>query len=94
MSKIKTQTDSFFISNEGEWTSWDLNDGYSTGIIFTYKGMIYLYYQPESDDCPFSASARIIHNRKIYDLSTRQKVTKLGWIRIAKKWAKEVRAEK
>lgn len=94
MAKIKTNENSFACSYLGEFTDWDYNSkyGYSKGICVTRLGIIELYYQFKSEDFDVEnyATARVIHNRRIYDLRTNDKITSLGWTRIAKKWAKNI----
>ncbi len=71
------------------YTSW--NDGaegeYATGHCYTKQGIIELYRQ---DD--FS-QAIIIHNGRMYSLNINESITKLGLVRIAKKWAREKREQ-
>lgn len=95
MSKVRTNEDNYACSHLGEFTNWSYNSlyGYSNGTCITKLGIINLYYEFESEDFGGSANyatARIVHNGRIYDLRTHDKVTSLGWTRITKKWAKNI----
>ena len=94
MGKIKIEKSSFALSCMGEWTTWDKNAQYNyyNGFCYTKSGIIKLHYQPDSKDNGFYATARFIHNNRVHDLVTEQEVTQLGWVRIVKKWAREIRA--
>lgn len=89
--RIKTNEDSFACSVLGEFTNWDFNNnyGYYKGVCVTKSGIIELYYQSVEDYEDY-ATARIVHNNRIYDLRTTDTVTRLGWTRITKKWAKNI----
>ena len=89
MAKVKTKEFDFAIG--GEWTYWDFNRaGYYNGIIHTSNGLIKLYYQPKSEEDEFVADARIAYQGRIYEIRTEDEVTRLGWIRIVKKWARNI----
>ena len=92
MSKIKTEEDSYALGSE--YTDWDFNyiNGYYTGVTYTSHGFINLYYQTEKNRGlgEFVATATIIHKGRVYQLKTYSTVTRLGWVRIAKKWAKAI----
>lgn len=95
MAKVKTNEDSYACSCLGEFTNWDFNSryGYSFGMCTTKSGIISLYYQPKSKEFGNTetyATARIVHNKRIYNLRTNDKVTRLGWTRIVKKWARNI----
>jgi len=96
MAKIKTEEDTLCFSTLGEWTNWNNNKeyGYSMGVTLTRQGMIDLYWQKKDEETFAYATARIIHEGEIYDLRTHDKVTKLGWVRIAKKWARKIWSQK
>ena len=92
MSKIEQSTHSFGIGSG--WTSWLDNDelNYADGTCFTKDGIIILYWQV--DDGVNNASARIMHKGRVYELDLEGKITKLGLVRMAKKWAREIRRSK
>jgi len=83
MSKGERSEDSFGVGSG--WTNWDSNSeyNYSLGTCLTKQGIIVLYWQ---DDY---ARARIIHRGRCYALKIDGSITKLGLVRIAKKWARE-----
>jgi len=90
MAKIKTDENDFAIGSE--WTNWLFNSeyGYYDGVTYTSSGLIKLYYQPKNDEDVFYAKARIAYKGRIYDLRVYNEVTRLGWVRMAKKWAKNI----
>ncbi len=57
---------------------------YNDGYYYTEYGVIKLLYYPPD------AVATIDYKGKMYRLSTHQKVTRLGWARIAKRWADKI----
>ena len=93
--KIKTSKSSFW---NGEFTNWDYNKeyDYATGECYTKQGVISLYIQGEKHlGTKSAASARLMHKGRIFDINTdldnrKKRITRLGWIRMAKKWAKEI----
>ncbi|NVL90743.1 MAG: hypothetical protein HWN69_07090 [Desulfobacterales bacterium] len=90
MAKIRTEEDDFAIGSE--WTNWDYNSrhGYYNGIIHTSNGLIKLYYQPKTTGYKFMAIAKLAYNGRIYSLKIEDEVTRLGWVRIVKKWARKI----
>jgi len=91
MSKIKTHERSFSIGRG--WSSvCYYKEGYYKGLIYTPKGIIDIYISPKPDigRGNFYAKASILHKGRYYHLKTYAELTKLGWIRIAKKWARKI----
>ena len=90
MAKKKTDQTTLPIHPTGEWTNWDYNAKYeySTGNCYTVNGIIELYHQQDA------AQAHIIHNSRRYSLYIHDPVTRLGVVRIAKKWARSIRKVK
>jgi len=89
MAKIKTEEDDWAIGSE--WTNWDYKrTGYYTGTIYTSNGLICFYYQPKSQEDNFIASAKFTYQGRMYTLNTKDEVTKLGWVRIVKRWARKI----
>lgn len=64
------------------------NITYYSGAYLTPDGWIELQWKPDGG-WP-RTKARIIHKGYCYTLRTKDKVTQLGWIRIAKRWAKKI----
>lgn len=89
--KTKTQESNYAVGTE--YAQWDDNreNGYSFGLCFTKQGFIKLYYQPIKRNWDFCAWAIVIHKGRIRQLITEDEVTRLGWLRIAKKWARKIR---
>lgn len=91
MAKIKTHQDSYVLGN---WSNWEYNKERknSWGISYTRQGLIILYHRAKDKrgNGVDYARASIIHRGRVYSLATNDKVTKLGWLRIANKWAKNI----
>jgi hypothetical protein len=102
MSKIKTLESAY--SAGYDWTQWHTKKlecrntcVHHYGICRTKAGYIILRINYVGGKCTW-AHADIIHDRVEYVLQTDDKIckaakklTKLGWTRIAKKWARKIR---
>ena len=79
MKKIKTEEGVLvWLGDHIDWCSE------IQGFFYTKFGVIELVYA--SSFC----RAIIVYRGKLYRLGTEQKVTRLGWARIAKRWADKI----
>ena len=91
--KIKTWNNSDSVGRG--WTTWyeDSQHYYASGVSYMKNCIIEMFHQPETDDYRPYATARIVHNGKLLGISTQQNVTKMGWVRIARKWARKIKSQ-